>query len=175
MHAAHPRQALAMTTAAVGRLAVALVVALLVAHGAEAPVSLSSPREQAGELRLYRLEEGRVRALVNGQAAAAGDRVQLVFHAGGREHGVIFSVDGDGAVTLHHPARADASTRLESDQGPLPASFVLDDAPAFERFYFVTADAPLDPRAVLQRADDGRMCSFLLVKQVRAPDGAEVR
>lgn len=175
MHAARQRHALAMTAATVGRLAVALVVVLLVAQGARAPALSSLSREHAGELRLYRLEEGRVRALVSGQAAAAGDRVQLVFHAGGREHGVIFSVDGDGAVTLHHPARADASTRLDGDEGPLPSSFVLDDAPAFERFYFVTADAPLDPRAVLEQAGDGRMFSFSLVKQVRAPDGAEVR
>lgn len=134
-------------------------------HGAvEHGVVEHGVMEHQGSLAVYRLRGGAVEALSDGALAAAGDRVQVVYDAGPRAFGVVFSVDGDGRVTLHHPARVSASTRLERPSGPLPTSFELDGAPRHERFYFVTADAPLEPRRVLALAEQGRNPSFSLRK-----------
>jgi hypothetical protein len=77
----------------------------------------------------------------------AGDTVQLRYNAGGKRYGVIASIDGAGIVTLHHPSSEDAppeATALASKLTALPNAYVLDDAPRFERFFFITADAAID-------------------------------
>lgn len=77
----------------------------------------------------------------------AGDLVQLRYNAGGKGYGVIASIDGAGVVTLHYPAAEDAppeATALAKQPTSLPNGYVLDDAPRFERFFFITADSPMD-------------------------------
>lgn len=99
--------------------------------------------------------------LTVGAQARAGDRLQLSMAPAGRAHAVVVSIDGRGHVTLHFPERADGSTAVERarDEVPLPHSFVLDDAPSFERFVIVTtsasaaADHPIDVDDVLAAAD----------------------
>jgi hypothetical protein len=80
---------------------------------------------------------------------AAGDRLQLRYRAAGAAYGVIVSLDGRGHVTQHFPSARGASTALKSGgEVALDHSYELDDAPMFERFYFVTSQQPLDPDAV---------------------------
>jgi hypothetical protein len=77
----------------------------------------------------------------------AGDVVQLRYNAGGQRYGVIASVDGAGVVTLHYPVSEDAppqATALAARPTALPHAYELDDAPRFERFFFFTADGPID-------------------------------
>jgi hypothetical protein len=65
---------------------------------------------------------------------------------------LIASIDGAGAVTLHYPLHDDAppeATAVSADTTALPRSYQLDDAPAFERFFFITANAPIDVQASL--------------------------
>jgi hypothetical protein len=60
---------------------------------------------------------------------------------------VIASVDGAGVVTLHHPVSEAAppeATALAARPTALPHAYALDDAPRFERFFFITADQPID-------------------------------
>jgi hypothetical protein len=77
--------------------------------------------------------------------AHAGDRLQISYVAAGRRYGVIVSVDGRGHVTRHEPESGDVPAALGPDgEVSLAHAFELDDAPSFERFFFVTAD---DPRA----------------------------
>lgn len=83
-----------------------------------------------------------------------GDVIQLRYHAGGHHYGVIASIDGAGVVTLHHPAREDAppeATALSAESTSLPHAYELDDAPRFERFFFITADEPIDVQRSLER------------------------
>lgn len=92
-----------------------------------------------------------------------GDVIQLRYHGGGHRYGVIASVDGAGVVTLHHPARDDAppeATALSPESHSLPHAYELDDAPRFERFFFITSDEPIDVqhsldslRALARRGD----------------------
>lgn len=91
--------------------------------------------------------------LADGALVRAGDRLQLQYRAADATHGVIVSIDGAGGVTLHHPEGAATSTVLRS--GGLVAldhSYELDDAPGFERFFFVTARAPIDVDAIMDAA-----------------------
>ena len=76
--------------------------------------------------------------------------LSIAYRAEDAPYGVIVSVDGAGEVTLHFPADETGDTTLQQYGNiRLPHAFELDNAPDFERFYFVTADAPLSPRAVL--------------------------
>lgn len=76
-----------------------------------------------------------------GEMVGEGDLLQLSYVPAGRREGVIVSIDGAGAVTLHHPAEPEGSPALdEGAEIPLGHSYELDDAPSFERFLFVTRD-----------------------------------
>jgi hypothetical protein len=89
-------------------------------------------------------------ALASGAAARRGEVVQIAYQAAGRTYGAIISADGRGSVTLHLPQDGLAAAALDGKGViPLDRAFALDDAPLFERFYFVTAKAPFDLPAVL--------------------------
>lgn len=77
----------------------------------------------------------------------AGDAIQLRYSASGALYGVIASVDGAGTVTLHYPVDEDApalATALAAKPTSLPNAYVLDDAPKFERFFFITSADPIE-------------------------------
>ena len=104
-------------------------------------------------LVVYRKRAGRTERLPPQARAAAGDLLQLGYVAAGQAHGVILSVDGRGAVTQHFPAPGSTATALAPHgQQALPQAYELDDAPDFERFFFVTSRAPLDPAPLLAAA-----------------------
>ena len=106
------------------------------------------------QLLVYRQRDSDVERMSNGQIARAGQVMQLAYVSAER-YGVILSIDGVGTVTLHFPDRAEAGTDLEPNKKiSLPQAIELDDAPSFERFFFVTSAAPLDVRAVLKIAAD---------------------
>jgi len=91
--------------------------------------------------------------LKSGSPARPGDLIQISYLAGDANHGVIFSVDGRGQVSLHFPADESGSTTLEK-KGliNLDFSYELDDAPDFERFFVVSSEDPIDVRKVLEAA-----------------------
>ena len=93
-------------------------------------------------LVVYRKNGAEINRLENGASAAPGDVIQLSYVAAGKAFGVIYSIDGRGVVTLHYPD-ADQGTAPELEQGgeiSLPYAYELDDAPAYERFFFITSD-----------------------------------
>lgn len=110
-----------------------------------------------GEARVvvHRRTPGGSRPLTPDDEVTAGDELRVAYQAAGRRHGVIVSIDGADAVTLHWPASEGADTAL-ADGGPvwLDHSYALDDAPGFERFILVTSDGelPLDVATVMSAA-----------------------
>jgi hypothetical protein len=119
-------------------------------------------------LILHRKGEGEAPELPVEAVVGAGDRIQVKYVAGGRLHGAILSIDGRGVVTLHFPADERGSTLLgQGGAVALDHSYELDDAPAFERFVFVTSDQSIRLADVLasarslaadpQRRDAGEM------------------
>jgi len=78
--------------------------------------------------------------LTDGDAVATGDHLQLAARSPLPGWAVVVSLDGDGEITVHTPRPLRLDT---AEPVGLTASYRLDDAPAFERFFLVTgADAP---------------------------------
>jgi hypothetical protein len=94
-----------------------------------------------------------VELLESGDTASAGDLLQIAYVSVGDAYGVILSIDGRGMVTLHYPESVDEKPILDQDQRTLlPASYELDDAPDFERFFFITSRSVIDVRTILNSA-----------------------
>jgi hypothetical protein len=103
------------------------------------------------ELSLYL--KGAADRLPDEAAVRAGDTVQVAYQAPEGRYGVIFSIDGRSAVTLHYPYGPGGETRLVSGRTvPLDEAYTLDDAPDYEIFFFVVGDRPLDPRNIFEAA-----------------------
>ena len=145
-----------------GLAAAALAVVLLrpSVHG-PAPRIEPPPSEAPTErlkglkptLALYRRTAEGSEALADGDLARAGDLIRVGYRAAGRRFGVILSLDGRGRVTLHLPREGrQAAPLLAGEMVLLDHAFELDDAPRWERFYFVTADAPFAVPPVLEDA-----------------------
>jgi hypothetical protein len=107
------------------------------------------------QLLVYRKIQDGVEILSDGERARTGDLLQLAYVTTEDSYGMILSIDGRGVVTLHLPESKGASTKLEGGkQCLLPSAFELDDAPEFERFFFLTSNSPIDVDGVLKEAQD---------------------
>lgn len=116
-------------------------------------------------VRAYRQGATQIEPLQSGATVRSGDLLQLALVPGKARHGVLFSIDGRGGVTLHFPAREGDSTQLTQASSPqsehsevrLPQAFRLDDAPGFERFFLLLVDeAHRDSLRVTEVLDKAR-------------------
>jgi hypothetical protein len=140
--------------------AAAVVIAVLVGrHGAGDVAQVPVDHDEGGvrvkgpaRLLAFRQVGERAEQLTQDALVHAGDVLQLRYKPVGQNYGVIASVDGAGVVTLHFPASEDAApeaTALEQKMTALPRAYELDDAPRFERFFFITSDQPIDVQQTL--------------------------
>lgn len=107
------------------------------------------------ELSVYHDGGSEIELLASGAEVSQGDSLQLSYNAAGGRHGWIFSIDGRGAFTLHYPSDFEAPDSLEpSGDVLLPYAYRLDDAPRFEKFYFVTSLEPIAPRNVMDAVNN---------------------
>jgi hypothetical protein len=100
-------------------------------------------------LTVFRKTASGAEELRTGTLARRADVLQLGYMAGEAKYGVIFSVDGRGAITWHLPSGYQGGSRAApalDAQGEvvLPSAYELDDAPGFERFFLVYSSAPFD-------------------------------
>ncbi len=138
-----------------------LVVGFLLFGGIDVGiVSPSDPQAEITRLKgaepsfaLYRADpaaNGGFQPLRDGEAAKAGDIVQLAYQAADAPYGAIVSIDGGGSATLHYPQDPASSPALtRGGERPLPHAYRLDDAPRFETFYFITSDSRFDVSVLL--------------------------
>jgi hypothetical protein len=106
------------------------------------------------QILIYKKSDDEIKLLSNGGQARAGDLLQLAYVPAGKTHGVIISVDGNGIVTLHLPESKNGATLLgQETKNPLSSAYQLDDAPDFERFFFITAMTEIDVSSVLNEAE----------------------
>jgi len=106
-------------------------------------------------LAVYRRTNEGSEQLADGTVAHAGDLIRVGYRSAGHTYGVIVSIDGAGAVTVHLPPAGTQAALLKSEPTVLlDQAYELDDAPRWERFYFVTGDTAFDAAPVLQAARD---------------------
>lgn len=155
--------------AAVATLAIVVWAVAPKDPGPQGPqIALGERPEPAQEVRLKGLRshltlhrkvgDGQ-EALDAGAMVRQGDVIQLSYVAVTATFGVIFSIDGRGQVTQHFPSSSQQSAAL-ARQGatPLAQAYELDDAPGFERFFFVSIDKKEAPAQfvanVMQKAQE---------------------
>src|SRR5215471_10638729 len=90
-------------------------------------------------LAIYRRTPSGSERLADGDIVRAGDLLRVGYRSAGRAYGVILSIDGRGALTMHLPPTGSESMSLASDKTTtlLDRAYELDDAPNVERFYFI--------------------------------------
>jgi len=120
----------------------------------EAPEKVTIKGDASPRVVVYRRAGAVSERLRDGTPAARGDLLQLAYLAGDARFGALLSIDGRGHVTPHWPEPGAQVAAPLSARGEvrLPSAYELDDAPAFERFFLVTAAAPFPMASVLEAA-----------------------
>ncbi len=128
----------------------------------------------APRLAALRIRGGVAEPVASGAEAKAGDTVQLSYVSAGRDWGVVLSIDGRGAVTLHLPSDASKAALLAKGGAvALPTAYVLDDAPGFERFIFISSGLPFSPAQVIEAAHAVASRPDVRVARLDLPDSLE--
>jgi hypothetical protein len=139
---------------------VAVLAGVLVLFVLAGPPLLGPGDESADRIKgleptllLFRKTPEGSEPLQDGASARAGDLIRIGYRAAGQGWGVILSVDGRGVVTQHLPRDGVQAARLSAEsQVLLDSAYELDDAPRWERFYFVAGSAPFDAAPVIEAA-----------------------
>lgn len=97
-----------------------------------------------------------------------GDEIQLRYAVPEKCFGLLFSMDGNGALTLHMGDGEKAIELAPGKMNSLPFAYKLDDAPYFEKFFFVTSSMEFsveekDVDKLLKR-NDVKVIGFTLKK-----------
>ena len=104
-------------------------------------------------LAVYRKTNTGSETLNDGAIAHRGDLIRLGYRAAGKPYGVILSIDGRGAVTMHLPPNGEQAASLQNEPTVLlDKAYELDDAPRWERFYFVTGETSFLVQPVMDAA-----------------------
>jgi hypothetical protein len=112
--------------------------------------------ERMPELRIYRKGQAGPEVLRSNAQVHKGDTLQIRYVAAGKHYGAVASIDGRGVITFHLPEAPGAAAALERDgERALVHAYELDDSPGFERFVFVTSDAPFGTDAILPALKNG--------------------
>lgn len=141
----------------------AMVVVLLLVP----PRSSTVPAEHGERIKglqpsltLFRRVDGTSETLADGALARTGDLIRLGYHAAGHAYGVIVSIDGRRHITLHLPRAGERAVPLGREATVLlDHAYELDDAPRWERFYFVTGNEPFLVSAVVAPVERAALVS----------------
>ncbi len=107
------------------------------------------------QLLVFRKTGEEVEVLDSGTLSNKGDLLQLAYVATHEPFGIILSIDGRGEITLHYPETKYESTELlMNKRSLLPHAIELDDAPGFERFFFITSKNKINVEVVLTIVKD---------------------
>ena len=162
--AAQPARRRAFVWAAPLALAAAAAAALMIARpwrsgaltNSDVPPEAQEYLGVKGDLALHVYRHGAAgdERLRDGARATRGDLLQLAYASKTGGYGVLLSIDGARKVTLHLP-EADAGKAAQLRDGrvvQVPSAYQLDDAPGFERFFFVSATQPFDVAPIVAAA-----------------------
>lgn len=106
------------------------------------------------ELSIYIDKNNSPAELFNNDFVSESDLIQLTYNAAGNKYGVIFSIDGRGVITLHYPENDNTTPFIDPNGShALPFSYELDDAPKFERFFFISSKQEFNISTILKSAE----------------------
>jgi hypothetical protein len=92
--------------------------------------------------------------LFNNDLVSEADLIQLTYNSAGKRYGTIFSIDGRGVITLHHPVDRNSEPLIDPNGShALPFAYELDDAPEFEKFFFISSNTNFRVDNILKSAD----------------------
>lgn len=77
----------------------------------------------------------------NLDAAHEGDEIQLRYSVPEKCYGLLFSMDGNGTITMHMGDNNRAIALEPGKMTTLPFAYKLDNAPKFEKFFLLTSKA----------------------------------
>lgn len=105
-------------------------------------------------ISVHRKNGSRIEELKNMSKASRGDLLQIGYISTGEyRHGIIFSIDGRGAVTLHFPESENGETSLKLNRKVmLQRAYELDDSPDFEKFIFIISQEPINTKRIIEKA-----------------------
>ncbi len=125
---------------------------------------------------VYRHAGNSVELLQQGDIVKAKDTLQISYVAAGQKYGVILSVDGRGAVTVHLPESSARAAQLDQNgQVPLGFAYQLDNAPRFERFFFITSDEQFPVSEAVRSAERLASTPAAATAPLVLPKGLEQR
>jgi hypothetical protein len=109
-------------------------------------------------LAVYRRTPSGSERLADGDIVRPGDLLRVGYTSAGRAYGMILSIDGRGALTMHLPPNGSEAVSLAQDARTtlLDHAYELDDAPNVERFYFITGPRPFPVSGILAAARAAR-------------------
>jgi hypothetical protein len=127
----------------------------LFSSGAKNDAGVLASAERAkgdgAHLFAYLKDENKAIKLDSGAKVKEGDVLQLSYVSGGAQYGAILSIDGKGTVSFHYPESGGTSAKLlDGGEIPLDFAYQLDDAPDFERFFFITGPKPFTTAAFVE-------------------------
>ncbi len=155
-----PLWALSMATACLAGLAMLWAVRDHRGRVATRPAEHADEERTKGdvkpELLVYRKTTAGSEQLHGYAIVHRSDTLQIRYIAAGRSFGIIASTDSRSHITFHLPeAPGPAAQLLRDGERALPHAYELDDSPGFERFVFVTAEAPFDSNDILPLLKNG--------------------
>ncbi len=90
-------------------------------------------------IEIWKKTETGIIQLENLDEVKEGDEVQVRYSVPEKCFGILFSMDGNGNLTQHMGNAEKAIALLPGKIQSLPFAYKLDNAPHFEKFFFVTA------------------------------------
>lgn len=120
-------------------------------NGAGVLASAERAKGNGAHLFVYLKDGNKAIQIDSGARVKEGDVLQLSYVSGGARYGAILSIDGKGTVSFHYPESGGSSAKLQ-DGGEIPLDFAyqLDNAPNFERFFFITGPKPFTTAAFVE-------------------------
>lgn len=90
-------------------------------------------------IEIWKKTETGIAQLENFDEVKAGDEIQVRYSVPEKCFGILFSMDGNGNLTQHMGNAEKAIALLPGKMNSLPFAYKLDNAPHFEKFFFVTS------------------------------------
>ncbi len=91
-------------------------------------------------MEVWKKSESGIVQLEDMSTAKEGDEIQLRYSVPEKCYGMIFSMDGNGALTVHMGNDNKAVALEPGKMVSLPYAYKLDDAPHFEKFFLLTSE-----------------------------------